>query len=71
MRRKTQRLGRNTRYVTIPISSSGKLLTPSQQAKRQKELEREKKNKEVQELRRLGVCFDLHPFRENAALTLS
>jgi len=71
VRRKTQRLGRNTRYVTIPISSSGKLLTPSQQAKRQKELEREKKNKEVQELRRLGVCFDLHPFRENAALTLS
>ena len=44
-------------------------MTPSQQAKRQKELEREKK-KEAQELRKLEVCFNLYPFHENATLIL-
>jgi len=46
-------------------------LTPLHQAKRQRELEREKKKKEAQEVRRLEVRCNLHPSRENPALTLS
>lgn len=45
--------------------------TTPQQAKRQRDLERDKKKKEVEELRKLEVCYNLHPFRENPTLTLS
>lgn len=40
-----------------------------QQAKRQRELEHERKKKEAQELRKLEVRCNLHLPRENAALT--
>ena len=68
-RNKRKSLGRNSRYVAIPTSFGGISFTQSQQAKRQRELEREKK-KEAKEIRKLEVCFNLRPFRENAALTL-
>jgi len=69
LRNKRKSLGRNSRYVAIPTSFGGISFTQSRQAKRQRELEREKK-KETKEIRKLEVCFNLRPFREHAALTL-
>lgn len=54
MRRKKRKLEnakKNSRQVATPISSNGTILTPSQEEKKQKELERKKEERQ-QELKR-------------------
>ena len=62
-RRKLENAKKNSRQVVTPIFSNSTILTPSQEEKTQRELEREKEKKEARAREeKLEVRFDLRLF---------